>query len=54
LAFTKEALNKSFHQGLEQQLQTEDLLQQKSASTNDFKEGIAAFIGKRSPVFKGD
>jgi 2-(1,2-epoxy-1,2-dihydrophenyl)acetyl-CoA isomerase len=54
LAFTKEALNKSFYQDLEQQLQTEDLLQQKSASTNDFKEGIAAFIEKRNPDFKGD
>ena len=54
LSFTKEALNKSFHQDLEQQLQTEDLLQQKSASTNDFKEGIAAFIEKRKPDFKGD
>ena len=54
LSFTKEALNKSFHHDLEQQLQTEDLLQQRSASTNDFKEGIAAFIEKRKPDFKGD
>ncbi len=54
LSLTKEALNKSFHQDLDQQLQTEDLLQQKSASTNDFKEGIAAFIEKRKADFKGD
>ena len=54
LAFTKEALNKSFYQDLEQQLQTEDLLQQKSASTNDFKEGVCAFIEKRKADFKGD
>jgi len=54
LSFTKEALNKSFHHDLEQQLQIEDLLQQRSASTNDFKEGIAAFIEKRKPDFKGD
>jgi 2-(1,2-epoxy-1,2-dihydrophenyl)acetyl-CoA isomerase len=54
LSFTKEALNKSSHHDLEQQLQTEDLLQQKSASTNDFKEGIAAFIEKRKADFKGD
>lgn len=54
LGFTKQALNKSLEQNLEQQLQTEDLLQQKAASTNDFKEGIAAFIEKREANFKGD
>jgi len=54
LAFIKEALNKSFEQTLEQQLATEDLLQQKAGATNDFKEGIAAFIEKRKAHFKGD
>lgn len=54
LAFTKHALNNSLEQNLEQQLQTEDLLQQKSASTNDFKEGVSAFLEKRKPDFKGD
>lgn len=54
LAFTKEALNKSLYQNLDQQLQTEDLFQQKAASTNDFKEGVAAFIEKRKANFKGD
>ncbi|MEO8820046.1 MAG: enoyl-CoA hydratase-related protein, partial [Ginsengibacter sp.] len=54
LAFTKEALNKSLYQNLDQQLQTEDLFQQKAASTNDFKEGVAAFIEKRKADFKGD
>lgn len=54
LAFTKEALNKSLQHDLKQQLSTEDLLQQKAASTNDFKEGVAAFIEKREADFKGD
>ena len=46
LAYTKQALNKSYEQNLEQQLQTEDELQQKAALTNDFKEGVAAFLEK--------
>jgi 2-(1,2-epoxy-1,2-dihydrophenyl)acetyl-CoA isomerase len=54
LAFTKEALNKSLQQDLVQQLTTEDLLQQKAAATNDFKEGVSAFIEKRKADFKGD
>ena len=54
LAFTKEALNNSLQQNLDQQLATEDLLQQKAATTNDFKEGVAAFIEKRKAEFKGD
>lgn len=54
IAFTKQALNKSFEQSLEQQLRTEDFLQQKAALTNDFAEGIAAFIEKRKAEFKGD
>jgi 2-(1,2-epoxy-1,2-dihydrophenyl)acetyl-CoA isomerase len=54
LAFTKQALNQSLEQNLEQQLQTEDLLQQKAASTNDFKEGVTAFVEKRKANFKGD
>ena len=54
LAFTKQALNLSMEQSFEQQLHTEDSLQQKAASTNDFKEGVDAFIGKRKPEFRGD
>ena len=54
LAFTKQALNKSLEQNFEEQLKTEDTLQQKAASTNDFKEGVAAFIEKRKANFKGD
>lgn len=54
LAYTKQALNKSLQQNLEQQLQTEDELQQKAALTKDFGEGISAFLAKRKAKFTGE
>lgn len=54
LAYTKQALNLSMNQSFDQQLSTEDKLQFAAAHTNDFKEGITAFIEKRAPVFKGE
>jgi 2-(1,2-epoxy-1,2-dihydrophenyl)acetyl-CoA isomerase len=53
LAYTKQALNNSLKQNLEQQLQTEDELQQKAALTKDFSEGVSAFLEKRKPKFTG-
>jgi 2-(1,2-epoxy-1,2-dihydrophenyl)acetyl-CoA isomerase len=53
LAYTKQALNNSLKQNLEQQLQTEDELQQKAALTQDFSEGVSAFLEKRKPKFTG-
>ncbi|TAD85025.1 MAG: 2-(1,2-epoxy-1,2-dihydrophenyl)acetyl-CoA isomerase [Bacteroidetes bacterium] len=53
LAFTKKALQHSATHSLEQQLQTEDELQQMAAATLDFKEGVAAFMEKRPPQFTG-
>jgi len=54
LAFTKQAINKSLSNNLEDQLNTEEVLQIKAGRTNDFKEGVAAFLEKRTPVFKGE
>lgn len=53
LGFTKEALNKSFEMNLEQQLILEDTLQRKAAATEDYNEGVTAFLEKRNPLFKG-
>jgi 2-(1,2-epoxy-1,2-dihydrophenyl)acetyl-CoA isomerase len=54
LYFIKQALNNSLIQNLEQQLKTEDEFQQKAAATNDFKEGVTAFLEKRNALFKGE
>ena len=53
LAYTKHALNNSFHNSWEEQLLLEDEFQQRAAQTDDYNEGINAFLEKRIPVFKG-
>jgi 2-(1,2-epoxy-1,2-dihydrophenyl)acetyl-CoA isomerase len=53
LAFTKQALNNAMQNNLTEQLNEEDRLQRKAASTADYNEGINAFLEKRVPVFTG-
>jgi len=50
----KEAFNASLTNTLEQQLALESKLQIEAASTNDYAEGVAAFIEKRKPNFTGN
>lgn len=51
---TKRLLNRSLSNTLEGQLQAEAESFADCAATNDFVEGIRAFVEKRKPAFKGE
>ncbi|MBC7885987.1 MAG: enoyl-CoA hydratase/isomerase family protein [Saprospiraceae bacterium] len=53
LALTKEALNHTYANTLDQQLALEDKLQTLAGQSDDYKEGTTAFLEKRFPDFRG-
>jgi 2-(1,2-epoxy-1,2-dihydrophenyl)acetyl-CoA isomerase len=53
LAAIKRALYATDHNTLEQQLDLERDLQRLLGYSDDYREGVAAFIAKRPPQFKG-
>ena len=54
LGMIKELFNTSMTNDLESQLALEAKLQIEAAQSNDYAEGVAAFIEKRQPNFKGN
>lgn len=53
LAYMKDNLNRALHEPLESVLDIEADRMVEGAQTEDYLEAVAAFAGKRAPVFKG-
>jgi len=54
IGLTKRLLNESLSNNLQQQLALESDLQIEASSSNDYQEGVNAFMEKRTPEFKGN
>ncbi|SRX76234.1 enoyl-CoA hydratase-related protein [Aequorivita antarctica] len=54
LGLTKRLLNNSMQNSLEEQLNLESKLQIEAAQSEDYAEGVDAFVNKRKPNFKGN
>jgi 2-(1,2-epoxy-1,2-dihydrophenyl)acetyl-CoA isomerase len=53
LAETKRLMNESFNTALHQQLESEKSAMRQMGYTDDYREGVAAFLEKRKPAFRG-
>lgn len=54
IALIKKALNESMDNSLNEQLELEKNLQRAAGHSNDYKEGVSAFLNKREPNFQGN
>lgn len=54
LGMTKKALQLAATNSFEAQLNVEETLQTLAGNSYDYKEGVAAFLEKRAPLFKGE
>ncbi|MBP6312066.1 MAG: 2-(1,2-epoxy-1,2-dihydrophenyl)acetyl-CoA isomerase [Flavobacteriales bacterium] len=54
IALTKEALNRSMNNTMDDQLDVENELQTIAGRSHDYTEGVNAFLEKRKPVYKGN